>query len=82
MKNLDSELKSRDIILPLGQEDPLEEGHGNLLQYSCMENPMDEETGGLRSTGSQRFRNHEAIQRARMHMVVRLSDTDLKPGMQ
>ena len=25
----------------LGQEDPLEEGNGNPLQYSCLENPMD-----------------------------------------
>ena len=25
----------------LGQEDPLEEGNGNLPQYSCLENPMD-----------------------------------------
>ena len=27
-------------------------GHGNPLQYSCLENPM--EPGGLQSTGSQR----------------------------
>ena len=25
----------------LGQEDPLEGGHGNPLQYSCLENTMD-----------------------------------------
>ena len=25
----------------LGQEDPLGEGNGNPLQYSCLENPMD-----------------------------------------
>ena len=25
----------------LGQEDPLEEGNGNPLQYSCLEDPMD-----------------------------------------
>ena len=34
-------------------------GHGNLLQYSCLENPMDripwtEEPGWLQSMGSQR----------------------------
>ena len=30
------------------------EGHGNPLQYSCLENPMDsEEAGGLQSMGSQ-----------------------------
>ena len=27
----------------LGQEDPLEEENGNLLQYSCLENLMDRE---------------------------------------
>ena len=25
----------------LGWEDPLDEGNGNPLQYSCLENPMD-----------------------------------------
>ena len=31
------------------------EGHGNSLQYSCLENPMDrEEPGGLQSILSQR----------------------------
>ena len=29
-------------------------GHGNSLQYSCPENPVDEEAGGLQSIGSQR----------------------------
>ena len=29
------------------------EGNGNLLQYSYLENPMDEEPGGLKSTGTQ-----------------------------
>ena len=28
-------------------------GHGNPLQYFCLENPMEEETGGLQSMGSQ-----------------------------
>ena len=32
----------------------LEEGNGNPLQYSCLENPM-EEPGMLRSMGSQRI---------------------------
>ena len=30
------------------------EGNGNPLQYSCLENPMDEEPGGLQSMGSLR----------------------------
>ena len=29
-------------------------GNGNLLQYSCLENPMTEEPGRLQSMGSQR----------------------------
>ena len=34
------------------------EGNGNLLQYSCLENPMDrKEPGGLLSMGSQRVRH-------------------------
>ena len=32
----------------LGWEDPLEEGMGTQLQYSCLENPMDR--GGGRAT--------------------------------
>ena len=30
-------------VQSLGGEDPLEEGNGNPLQYSCLENPMDRE---------------------------------------
>ena len=26
-------------------------GHGNPIQYSCLENPMDREPGGLESMG-------------------------------
>ena len=33
------------------------EGQGNPLQFSCMENPMDREPGGLQSTGFQRVKN-------------------------
>ena len=29
-------------------------GHSDPLQYSCLENPMDRETGGLQSIGLQR----------------------------
>ena len=34
------------------------EGNGNPLQYSCLENPMDEEPGGLQSMGLQRVRHN------------------------
>ena len=30
------------------------EGNGNLLQYSCLENPMNRGAGGLQSIGLQR----------------------------
>ena len=30
------------------------EGNGNPVQYPCLENPMDRETGRLQSMGSQR----------------------------
>ena len=30
------------------------EGNGNPLQYSCLENPMDREPGGLQSIGLHR----------------------------
>ena len=29
------------MVLFLGREDPLEEGNGNPLQYSCLENSVD-----------------------------------------
>ena len=32
----------------------LEEGNGKPLQYSCLENPMDRESGGPQSMASQR----------------------------
>ena len=34
----------------------LGEGNGNLLQYSCLENPMDRGAGRLQSIGLQRVR--------------------------
>ena len=34
------------------------EGNGNPLQYPCLENPMEEEHGGLQSMGPQRVRHN------------------------
>ena len=34
------------------------EGHGNPLQYSCLENPMDRGPGGPQSIVSQRVRHN------------------------
>ena len=33
-------------------------GNGNPLQYSCLENPIDKESGGLKSMRSQRVRHN------------------------
>jgi len=33
-------------------------GHGNPVQYSCLENPMAEEPGGLQSMGLHRVGHH------------------------
>ena len=32
-------------------------GHGNPLQYSCLENPHEQRNGGLQSVGSQSVRH-------------------------
>ena len=39
VKNLPTVRETR--VRSLAQEDPLEKGNGNPLQYSCLENPMD-----------------------------------------
>ena len=46
----------RDVGLIPGWGRSLGVGHGNLLQYSFLENPMEEEPGRLQSIGSQRVR--------------------------
>ena len=43
-----------DLCSIPGSERSLGEGNGNALQYSCLENPWTEESGGLQSIGSQR----------------------------
>ena len=44
----------RDVGLIPGLGRSLGGGHGNPLQYSCLENPMDREPGWLQSIGLQR----------------------------
>ena len=42
VKNLPAMQEPQEMqIQSLGQEDPLEEGNGNPLQCSCLENPRD-----------------------------------------
>ena len=38
----------------LDQENPLEKGNGKLIQYFCLENPMDRGTWRVQSLVSQR----------------------------
>ena len=44
----------RDMGLIPGSERSSGEGNGTPLQYSCLENSMTEEPGGLQSMGLQR----------------------------
>ena len=44
----------RDTGLTPGSRRSPGGGNGNPLQYSCLENPWTEESGGLQSTGSHR----------------------------
>jgi len=49
----------RDVGFIPGLGRTLGGGHGNPLQYSCLENSMDtEEPGGLQPIGSQRVRHN------------------------
>ena len=41
----------------LGSERPSREGHGNPLQYSCLENPMDKGAWQVQPIGSHRVRH-------------------------
>ena len=45
-----------DVGWTAGSGRPPEGGHGNPLQYSCLEIPWTEEPGGLQSIGSQRVK--------------------------
>ena len=52
VKDLPAMQETWGLIPGLGRSP--EEGDGYLLQYSCLENPMDKEPGGLQCMGSQR----------------------------
>ena len=46
------DVRDKGLIPGLGRSPGA--GHGNPLQYSCLENPMDRGPGRLQSMGSQR----------------------------
>ena len=45
--------------------------NGNPLQYSCLENPMTEEPGGLQSKGSHRVRRDTTMIGTRWRIQVK-----------
>ena len=45
------------------------EGDGNTLQYSCLENPMEEESGRLRPTGSQKSQSDSTTTAATLEVL-------------
>ena len=49
----------------LDQENPLEKGNGNLLQYSCLENPMDR--GAWQATAHGVAKSWTQLKRLGMH---------------
>ena len=59
----------RDVSLIFGLGRSTGEGHGYPFQYSCLENPWTEDSGGLQSIGSQRV-EHDWSDLA--HMVYSL----------
>ena len=57
------------ICLQCGIEKIPAGGHGNLLQYSCLENPWTDEPSGLQSMWSQRF-GHDWVTNTRIYYVT------------
>ena len=47
-----------------------EEGNGNPLQYSCLENPMDKEPAGLQFMESQRVRHNLATKQQQQQFII------------
>ena len=61
VKNLSANgVDARDADLIPGSGRSPGGGNGNPLQYSCVENPMDSEPGGLQSIGPHRVGHNEA----------------------
>ena len=56
------------LILGLGRSPG--GGHGNPLQYSCLESPMNRGAWGLQSVGSQRGRRDWASKQSTVHLCM------------
>ena len=57
-------------VQSLDQEDPLEEGNGNPLQYSCLEDPMDRGAWWATVHGSQRVGHDWAHTESRLFILI------------
>ena len=66
----------RDMALIPGLGRSLGRGHGNPLQYSCLGNPLDKESGRLQSMGSQRVGHNWA--HTRRHIVINFKISRIK----
>ena len=71
----ESVCKAVDKGLIHGSERCPGEGNGNILQYSCLENPMDRGAWSLQSLGSQRIghdrvANSNTIMRTYLHINI------------
>ena len=59
IKNLPAKARdTRDAVSIPGMGRSAGVGNGNLLQYSCLENSMDNGAGGLQSMELQKCRHH------------------------
>ena len=63
----------RNLGLITGLGTPPGGGHGNPLQYSCLENSNGEESGGLWSMGLQRVRHDWATKHTHLLLTTAIS---------
>jgi len=66
----ESSCKAGGLGLISGSGRFLEEGNGNTLQYSCLENPWAEEPGGPQPMGSQRVRHDWMTNTLPFHFII------------
>ena len=72
MQRLESQVQS------LGRKDPLEEGHGNILYYSCLENLMDR--GAWWAAVHGVAKRQTCLKRLSMHCFNQLQLSACRPG--
>ena len=78
----ESACNAGDLGLIPGSGRSPEEGNGNPLQYSCLENPHGQRSlGGLQAIGSQRVRHDRATETSKgnenSHILLYLIRTEL-----